>query len=113
MRIFAEVWKASFGPRTTDVLRNALLTLTATTAPDGSAFTLTEVAPLLEQPSFRRFVTMQSTVPETVRSFWHAYESMSSGERAQTIAPSLNKLPRTDHTHQPAPDVAVQRDRPE
>ena len=92
VRIFAEVWKASFGPRTTDVLRNALLTLTAATAPDGSAFTPAEVAPLLEQPAFRRFVTVQPTVPDTVRSFWQSYESMSTGERAQTIAPSLNKL---------------------
>lgn len=92
VHIFAEVWKASFGPRTADVLRNALLTLTATRARDGSVFTLAEVAPLLEQPAFRRFVTTQRAVPETVRSFWQAYEAMSPGERAQTIAPSLNKL---------------------
>jgi hypothetical protein len=92
VRIFAEVWKASFGPRTTDVMRNALLTLTATRAADGSAFTLTEVASLLENPAFRRFVTSQMAVPETVRSFWQSYESMSAGERAQTISPSLNKL---------------------
>ena len=92
VRIFGEIWKSSFGPRTTDVLRNALLTLTATRAPDGSAFTLTEVAPLLENPAFRRFVTRQADVPESVRSFWIAFDAMSSGERAQTIGPSLNKL---------------------
>ena len=92
VHIFAEVWRASFGPRTSDVLRNALLTLTAARAWDGSAFTLAEVAPLLEQPAFRRFVTSQPSVPETVRSFWRAYEVLSPGERAQTIAPSLNKL---------------------
>lgn len=92
VRIFAEVWKASFGPRTTDVMRNAVLTLTATKGADGSAFTLAEVAPLLENPSFRRFVTSQAEVPETVRSFWQSYEAMSAGERAQTISPSLNKL---------------------
>jgi hypothetical protein len=92
VRIFAEIWKSSFGPRTTDVLRNALLTLTATKAPDGSMFTLTEVAPLLENPSFRHFVTGQVGVPESVRSFWTAFDSMSTGERAQTIGPSLNKL---------------------
>lgn len=92
VRIFADVWKASFGPRTTDVLRNALLTLTATRAQDGSPFTLAEVAPLIENPAFRRFVTAQTGVPETVRGFWHAYEAMSAGERNQTVAPSLNKL---------------------
>lgn len=92
VRIFAEIWKASFGPRTADVLRNALLTLTATKAPDGSAFTLAEVAPLLENPAFRRFVTAQPTVPESVRPFWSAFESLSRSERAQVIGPSLNKL---------------------
>lgn len=92
VRIFSEVWKSSFGPRTTDVLRNALLTLTATHATDGSAFTLAEVASLLENPAFRRFVTTQATVPESVRSFWIAFESMSAGERNKTISPSLNKL---------------------
>jgi hypothetical protein len=92
VRIFAEIWKSSFGPRTADVLRNALLTLTATRAPDGSAFTLAEVAPLLENPAFRRYVTGQSAVPESVQSFWGAFESLSRGELAQTISPSLNKL---------------------
>lgn len=91
VRIFAEIWKSSFGPRTADVLRNALLTLTATRAPDGSAFTLTEVAPL-QNPAFRRFVTSQPNVPESVRSFWTAFESLSAGELAQTVNPSLNKL---------------------
>ena len=92
VHIFGEIWKSSFGPRTTDVLRNALLTLTATKAPDGSVFTLAEVAPLLENPSFRRIVTGQPGVPESVRSFWVAFDAMSSGERGQTIGPSLNKL---------------------
>jgi hypothetical protein len=92
VHIFGEIWKSSFGPRTADVLRNALLTLTATKAPDGSAFTLVEVAPLLENPSFRRFVTAQPSVPESVRSFWAVFDAMSSGERGQTIGPSMNKL---------------------
>lgn len=92
VRIFTEIWKSSVGPRTADVLRNALLTLIATRAPDGSPFTLAEVAPLLESPAFRRFVTAQPGVPESVRSFWTAFESMSAGERAQVIGPSLNKL---------------------
>lgn len=92
VRIFSEIWKASFGPRTTDVLRNALLTLTATKAPDGSAFTLAEVAPLLENPRFRRSVTGQRGVPEPVRSFWQSYEAMSPAQRAQLVGPSLNKL---------------------
>jgi hypothetical protein len=90
--IFAELWRSSFGPRTTDVLRNALLTLTNTHGPDGSAFTLIEVAPLLENPAFRRFVTAQPGVPASVRPFWAGFDALSAGERAQVIGPSLNKL---------------------
>ncbi|MGH8902644.1 MAG: hypothetical protein ACRDYA_13450 [Egibacteraceae bacterium] len=92
VHVFAELWRSSWGPRTSDVLRNSLLTLTNTTAHDGSAFTLCEVPTLLLEPSFRRFVTSQVAVPETVRSFWITYEQMSDGERAQVIGPSLNKL---------------------
>jgi len=92
VHIFSELWRSSWGPRTSDVLRTALLTLTHTMAHDGAAFTLCEVPELLLNPSFRRFVTAQASVPETVRSFWLNYEQMSDGERAQVVGPSLNKL---------------------
>jgi hypothetical protein len=90
--IFAEIWKGAIGPRTTDVLRNSLLTLTATRAANGSAFTLTEVAPLLEQQAFRRFVTEQPSVPQPVHSFWATYDAMSAKEMHSVIGPLLNKL---------------------
>jgi hypothetical protein len=92
VHLMASLWRSSWGPRTSDVLRNALLTLTATRAADGSRFTLVELPELLLDPAFRRFVTSQRAVPETVRHFWAAYEAMSDGERAQVIGPSLNKL---------------------
>lgn len=92
VHIFAELWHSSWGPRTSDVLRTCLLTLTHTKAADGSAFTLCEVPELLLNPTFRRLVTQQPGVPDSVRSFWTAYEHMSDGERAQVIGPSLNKL---------------------
>lgn len=92
VHIFSQVWKSSFGPRTSDVLRNALLTLTHTTAPDGSAFTLCEVPELLGNAAFRRSVTSQPTVPLPVQGFWSWYESLSDRERASVTAPSLNKL---------------------
>lgn len=92
VHLMHSIWADSWGPRTADVLHSAILTLTHTRGYDGSAFTLAEIAPLLEQPAFRRFVTAQPTVPETVRSFWASYEAYSESQRAQIIAPSLNKL---------------------
>lgn len=92
VHIMHSIWADSWGPRTSDVLRNALLTLAHTTAIDGSAFTLVEVAPLLENTGFRRFVTTQPGIPKAVRPFWTAYESYSDAQRLQIIAPSLNKL---------------------
>ncbi len=90
--VMANLWRSSWGPRTGDVIRNGLLTLTHTTAADGSPFTLVELPELLLNTAFRRFVTEQPTVPDSVCSFWMSYEQMSDGERAQVIGPSLNKL---------------------
>ncbi len=92
VHIMSELWRTSWGPRTSDVLRSALLTLTHTTAADGSGFTLVEIPELLTNASFRRFVTGQPTVPASVRPFWYAYEQMSEQERANVIGPSQNKL---------------------
>ena len=92
VHLMASLWHSSWGPRTSDVLRMALLTLVSARAKDGSRFTLIELPELLLNPAFRHAVTAQTTVPETVRSFWLTYESMSDGERAQVIGPSLNKL---------------------
>jgi hypothetical protein len=92
VHLMASLWRGSWGPRTSDVLRAALLTLTHATAADGSRFTLVELPELLLDRGFRGFVTTQPTVPETVRGFWTNFEAMSDGERAQVIGPSLNKL---------------------
>jgi hypothetical protein len=92
VHLMGSLWRSSWGPRTSDVLRQALLTLTHTRAADGSRFTLVELPELLLNSAFRRFVVGQPGVPEPVRPFWAAYEGMSDGERAQVIGPSLNKL---------------------
>lgn len=92
VHIMGSIWADSFGPRTADVLRNSLLTLACTKGMDGSGFTLIEVAELLTNADFRRFVTAQSTVPESVRPFWSAYQSYSEAQKLQIIGPSLNKL---------------------
>ncbi len=92
LHIFKQQWADYWGPRTESVLRNALLTLTATRARDGSAFTLCEVPELLTNPSFRRTVTGQAALPASVRRFWQHYEAMSEAERRQVIGPVMNKL---------------------
>jgi hypothetical protein len=92
VHIMASLWKDSWGPRSNDIVRSALLTLVHATAPDGSPLTLVEVPELLTNPSFRRFVTGQKTIPDVVRPFWYAYEQMSEGERANVIAAPMNKL---------------------
>ena len=90
--IMHELWRDSWGPRTSDVIRNSLLTLVHAHAADQSAFTLVDVAPLLEDAVFRRFVINQPSVPETVRTFWSSYERASEAQRTMIIGPSLNKL---------------------
>lgn len=90
--IMHELWQDSWGPRTSDVIRNSLLTLVHARAADGSAFTLIDTAPLLEDPVFRRFVTAQPTGPEAVRPFWQTYERASEAQRIQIVGPALNKL---------------------
>lgn len=92
VHLMASLWHSSWGPRTSDVLRMALLTLVSARSADGSPFTLIELPELLLNPAFRLAVTTQASVPATVRSFWLAYEQMSDGERAQVIGPSLNKV---------------------
>ncbi|GAA3235966.1 hypothetical protein GCM10010468_69970 [Actinocorallia longicatena] len=89
---FRDLWASSWGPRTADVLRNCLLTLTHAKAVDGSAFTLAEIPELLTNDEFRRSVVRRSRIPDAVRSFWIAYEQMSTAERQQVIGPAMNKL---------------------
>src|SRR6266511_2914826 len=92
VHLMSSLWRSSFGPRTADVLRNALLTLTHTKAADGSANTLIELPEILLNPQFRAFILAQPTVPEVVRPFWPNYAQMRVGERGQVICTSLNKL---------------------
>jgi Type IV secretion-system coupling protein DNA-binding domain len=84
--IFRGLFSAFWGPRTDDVLRASLLTLT--TEP---GMTLAEVPMLLGNESFRRRLVgrLDDVVLE---GFWSWYEALSPGERAQAIGPVLNKL---------------------
>jgi hypothetical protein len=89
--VLHSIYAKSWGPRTADIMRAGLLTLTHTTAANGEAFTLTEMPELLTNSAFRRTVTRQALSPH-VGSFWRWYESMSEPARLNAVGPVLNKL---------------------
>ncbi|MDX6650010.1 MAG: hypothetical protein QOJ97_1961 [Solirubrobacteraceae bacterium] len=84
--LFRHLYAAFWGPRTDDILRAALLTLTRQ-----PGMTLAEVPLLLTDEAFRR--RLVGRVDDYVlEGFWGWYEALSPGERAQAIGPVLNKL---------------------
>ena len=85
------IYASSWGPRTADIVRAGLLTLTMTHAPDGQRFTIGELVELLTNSGFRRFVITQSLTP-ALNSFWSWYEALSDIQRFNIINPALNKL---------------------
>lgn len=89
--VLHSLYASSWGPRTADILRASLLTLTMTHAPDGQNFTICELAELLTNTGFRRFVITQPLTP-TLDSFWSWYEALSDTQQLQVISPALNKL---------------------
>jgi Type IV secretion-system coupling protein DNA-binding domain len=89
--VLHSLYASSWGPRTADILRASLLTLTMTQAPDGQRFTICELAGLLTNSGFRRFVITQPLTP-ALDSFWSWYETLSDTHRLQVISPALNKL---------------------
>jgi hypothetical protein len=85
--IFHDLYRSSWGPRTDDILRAAVLTLVGV-----PGMTLTEVPLLLTDASFRRTLVGRVDDPIALGPFWAAYEAMSNAERAQAIGPVMNKL---------------------
>jgi hypothetical protein len=81
------LYQASWGPRTDDILRSAVLTLVGV-----PGMTLAEVPLLLTDATFRRRLVGRIDDPIALGPFWGAYEAMSDGERAQAIGPVMNKL---------------------
>lgn len=86
--IFARVFERFWGPRTDDVLRACLLTLTA--APEPA--TLVDVPQLLTDAQWRAQLLLDLDDPIGLEPFWAWYDAMPEGAQAQAIAPLLNKL---------------------
>lgn len=78
---------AGLGPRSEDILRAALTTLTSSKGD----YTLCEVEPLLGNPAFRQKLLGELDEP-VLEAFWGWYGSLSDAARAEAIAPLANKL---------------------
>lgn len=85
--LFKSLYRSSWGPRTDDILRAALMTLGGS----GSA-TLCEVPLLLTDPTYRRRLVGKLDDPIGLESFWGWYEALSDSERLSVIGPVLNKV---------------------
>jgi hypothetical protein len=85
--IFSRVFERYWGPRTDDIFRAALLTLSAASPTS----TLAEVPRLLSDRSWQRFLVAQIEDP-VLEAFWAWYGSLSDALRAQASGPLLNKL---------------------
>jgi len=85
--IFHDLYRDSWGPRTDDILRAALLTLVGV-----PGMTLTEVPLLLTHPGFRAPLVGRVNDPVALGPFWGWYEGLSDAERTQAIGPVMNKL---------------------
>ncbi|MEA3078200.1 MAG: hypothetical protein QOF60_3108 [Actinomycetota bacterium] len=86
--IMAAVWRSAWGPRSADLIRHALLTLTQV-----PGLTLCEAPALLSADAgFRRQLLAQIDDPVGVTPFWAWFNSLSSAEVANITAAPLNKL---------------------
>lgn len=87
--VFHSLFGAGLGPRSTDILHAAVLTL----ARRGDA-SLVMVPLLLINPGFRRSVigAVAKADPLGLGAFWAGFENLSTAERQHVIQPLLNKL---------------------
>jgi DNA helicase HerA-like ATPase len=85
LHLFHELY-SGVGPRSSDVLLHALTALARLS--DG---TLADLPVLLTNSRFRRQVLTGVTDPLVLAPFFAWYDGLSEGERAQVIAPVLNK----------------------
>lgn len=87
LHLFKALFGTAIGPRSADVLLHSLIT--AARLPDG---TLTDVPVLLTNPTFRRKALVKVADPLVLAPFWAQFDGFSEAERAQVVAPVLNKL---------------------
>lgn len=87
LEVLHGLYVANWGPRTSDILGAALLTLARI-----PGMSLVSVPLLLTNPAFRRRIVGLVNDPLGLDGFWAGFEAWSEGERTTAIAPVLNKL---------------------
>jgi hypothetical protein len=86
--IFKRVFERDWGPRTDDIFRATLLTLTA----NGRTATLADVPLLLGDPARQAQLIAQIDDPVGLGPFWAWYQGLSEAQRSNSTGPLLNKL---------------------
>ena len=85
--VIHSVYASHWGPRTADILGNALATLAK--VPNMS---LAALPVLLTDSGFRRRVVAQLDDPIGLQPAWREFEAWSPAQREAAVAPSLNRL---------------------
>jgi len=85
--VMARLFASSWGPRTADILRAGLLTLSAS-----PRSTLADLPDLLTNQSVRRRYVAPVMGDKVLAGFWTWFEALSEAERNSVIAPVLNKV---------------------
>jgi Type IV secretion-system coupling protein DNA-binding domain/TraM recognition site of TraD and TraG len=86
--IFKRVFERDWGPRTDDIFRATLLTLTA----NGRRATLADVPLLLSNPAKQAELLAHVDDPVGLGPFWTWYQGLSEAQRSSSTGPLLNKL---------------------
>jgi hypothetical protein len=85
--IFRRIYESSWGMRTDDILKSAILTLLR--RPDA---TLAQIPLLLTDETFRKRIVGAARDPLALDSFWLWFSKLSEYKRTDVIGPVMNKL---------------------
>jgi hypothetical protein len=85
--IFRRIYESSWGMRTDDILKSAILTLLH--RPDA---TLAQIPLLLTNETFRKRIVGAASDPLALDGFWLWFNKLSEYKRTDVIGPVLNKL---------------------
>jgi hypothetical protein len=85
--VFHHLYASSWGPRTSDILHAALISLART-----PGMSLASLPLLLSDASFRRRIVGGLNEPLVLQPFWQSFDAWSDAERTVATAPVLNKV---------------------